>query len=458
MATTGHPDVRRGRRPCLRGLTASLVAVAMSALAAPTPAAALRTQDPELEQAVLAVLKEASSASRERRAELELELGGLGSRAFPLLLRSLARERLPDGFGTGGLDTRQLVPAQSETLEGALARMPRESLRAGLRALPGGPESLPERSAGLRLLGRVGAREDVLLLTRLANPGPGERSVDRSLRAVYESALEDVLAREPAGLREVASAFGQAHPSLLAHLIGAAGTVRSPEALGALAGLLGRVPEADPLLLIELGRVGAEVAHPVDERVLAMVRRYLDSGEPRVVVETALVCASLEDGLAAERLVALVADPRPGVGPASRKALVQLTGRDVGDGAAAWQAWYREQSAWWEQQSKLELRLLADGPPVEVARILKDLVQRTHHRHEVAPKVAAVLRRPEVDLVALACAVLGHLRSPLAVPQLVEALEHPDARVRREAHRALLKTTGQKLPPDAAQWRTWIGP
>ena len=75
------------------------------------------------------------------------------------------------------------------------------------------------------------------------------------------------------------------------------------------------------------------------------------------------------------------------------------------------------------------------------------------HRHELARTVLGAMPRANPDLSRIACATLGALRSPLAIPELVSRLEDPDEGVSGAAWNALRRITGRALGPDPELWR-----
>jgi HEAT repeat protein len=398
------------------------------------------------------LLRQVSRAEPERWPHLEQQLAGLGSAALGPCVTLLAGHCM-DSAEQGGHQPRlRLALEQEHVLMGALLRMPRASVRAFLQQLAQQPDALCEKLVGLGLLERMGQSEDVLLATRLSAPAQVERTVHPVVRAAYGQSLDGILAREPLSPSAVASAYGEVHPALVARLVQSVGRPRTKESLALLAGLLGRYAAADGLLLVEIGRHGRALSHPVDEDVIVRARDYLDSLQANLVIEAAIVCAEFEDTRCAQRLVELLADPRPGVSKVAQETLARISGADPGPDAVAWQDWYEAQSRWWQEQAPALLAALDSGPPVDIARALKELVEHPLYRDELAPRLAGVVQRSESELAVLACAVLGQLGSRLGAPALLEALEAPDPRLRQEARLALARLYGHDLGPDPDSW------
>ena len=327
-----------------------------------------------------------------------------------------------------------LPPRLATPVRLALAAGPQEELRGFLLGLATGTPTAAERSTALDVVGGVGAREDLGLLVELAEPAAGQARVDRSVRGAFEQGLERLTARHAITPRELARACLEAHPSVIGGLLGALGRGEPRQAAGELAGLLGRIPEADGLLLSQLDSIGSRLQAPVAQDVAHAARGYLSSVRPELVLGAVAVAGSLRDMAAIPDLVGLVGDPQ--AGRRAAEVLTSLCGKRFGT-AQEWEEWYAGELTWLEREAPARLAQLELGTPAEVARILTELAGKRHFRDHVDLAVAGVLARPEEDLVRLACSLLGHLRSARVTPELEGLAGHPSVVVRTEAARAL---------------------
>jgi len=305
----------------------------------------------------------------------------------------------------------------------------------------------------MQLLRDVGSRRDLALLVRLATPAPEARRIDLGEREAFTTALSGILTRDARAGEELRKSYRDAHPALVAPIVRSAGRLDSGAGLGLLASLLGQIPEADPLILVEVSRLGDSLPHPLPDDVLDKTRRYVRSNDPELLMLGADACARVEDTAAAPELIALLDHPIRAVGNEAYEALTVMTGLDYGKGSRRWEEWYDKNDEWWRYEAPELLSAIADREPGVVSYSLLELSKWRFYRHEIAPYAARALQREEKDLVILGCAILGHLGSWRGVEPLVDTLGQEDPEIREAAARAPPRITGESYD-DEKSWRT----
>ena len=261
------------------------------------------------------------------------------------------------------------------------------------------------------------------------------------------------LIERDAGTRgSLVHAYGDVPAGLQVELIRALGRSGTEEDLMALADLLGQSAETELLVLIEIGRVGAAVAHPIDEAIRESVRPYLSEADAQMRIEAAATVEKLEDYGAIGDLIRWTESDGRLVARA-RTALRALVGKDRGSRAAAWSRWYEAELDWWQRTSQSDFDAIRMGGPARASRVLMELADRRIFRYELVDPVAEALKRSEPEIVVVACSVLGHLGARQAAPKLVEKLSSPDESVRLAAVRALQRITGLKLSSNPQAWK-----
>jgi hypothetical protein len=400
---------------------------------------------PERQAAVAAVLLGALDGEV---GDAEGQLVELGTDHLPELFAVLIDGRVTT-YEEGQAQVLQLPARLAGPVRGALAQHPFRDVRAFLGDLVRRRPTEPEQRTALELLGRLGAADDVVLLARLADAPSGEQRVGRIVRSAFEQSLDRLLGNHPEARGLLDEVFLEAHPSHAAALVRRIGEAPPREALHELARLLGRMPEADALVLAELGTAGAQLVPPADVGVLDDVRRYLNASRPELVVVAAVAAGKLRDDRAVPELIGLLEDSLAAT--RAGESLRTISGQRFRN-AASWVAWYQAESTWWDTMAAEQLSTLATGAPAEVSKALMAVSRKCVYRHEISRAVVDVLRRDERDLLLMSCAVLGHLGSNVALPELIDALEHPYPEVRAAALKALRDITGRDHGSDPQAW------
>jgi hypothetical protein len=280
--------------------------------------------------------------------------------------------------------------------------------------------------------------------------------VPRARRRAFEQTLQETLVRTPEAAVVLAGLLPKVDGSLVAPVVLSLAADRSPETLALLAGLLGRTPSADPLLLAQIAEQGRALAGAADLVVLARVRPYLCGTDRHEVILAVQAAEALQDSAAVRQLIALLSHADPAVGAAAEAALTALVQKRC-RGAEGWERWYETELAWWSEEAPRVQGELEALDPVQASAALRELAQHRLYRQECAQAVARVLSRPEPDLVLAACSVLAQLKSERALPELLQALEQGEETLAKAALAALRSVTGLDLPADAALWRAALG-
>ena len=382
------------------------------------------------------------------------ELAALGVESIHELFGTLRDGRLPIRVGEHGSSFRALDAAQIAALEEAFALLPRFEVLAFLEGLAHSDGERTERCAALQVVGAFGGRAQLRLLARLAEPSEPTGRIPRAVRDAFAQALARCLARDPSLGLELADRFRELHPALLAGAIESIGREAEPARLELLGSLLGREPEADVFVLIEIGKLAGRLPHPLDERLRAPARAYLSSHEPQLALEAALAAERLDDQAAMLDLAYLLDHADVNVRDRAWRSLMALSDRRIPPLRERWTAWLDDMSTWWAGAAQSEFAALAHGPASEVAASIMEISKRRFFRHELTAPLSAVLRRSEPELVELGCAALGHLGSRTAIPELIEVLAaRPEEKLQAAAWHALKRITGSELGPDARLWR-----
>jgi len=386
-------------------------------------------------------------------AELRRRLFGLDVSELPRLFAFAVEGHLP---GAGPDDDALRAESRRELVREVLAARPRRELVPFLEDLAGRPAETGVRLEALRLLGAIGCGDHLKLLARLA-VAPQERgALAPELREAFTSALGAILVRDPAALSQMAALFSESSPCLASSIVEALAGLRAPQATRVLAGLLGRVPGLDPLLLVRLAERGRMHAAG-DESVFDAVRRYLKQRDPALVCAAARACGRLGDDGAVEALVGLMDHSDARVKASAFQALADITGLGFGTDAARWTSWYHAEMRWWDGEAESLLAGIERGRGLEFVRAAREVLEHRLYRDRIAESFTQALTRKNADEVRLACRALEQLRSTQAIAGLVECLERDDPAVREAAWHALRAITGVELPPERDSWAQLAG-
>ncbi len=385
-------------------------------------------------------------------AELAQAVAELGIDAWEPLFEALVDGRYAVRAGEGGRSFRRLDEPRRAALLAAVGLLPYDLVRERLIELQG--SGIRERLVAVEMLVRVARSEDLELLVRLCEPLERELRVDRRLRDAFGPAFTALLEREPRVAFSFVLGVSNFHPSLIAPALAALAAAPAGRHALPLAKMLGPVPEADALILVELGRAIAVARKPLDEGVWAALQAYLTSDDEQLAVEAAGAVAKLQDRRAVPILIDLLDSQRANVVSRAHAALIALSGKRIQPVREPWSSWHQAELAWWEAERHTLAQRVLTASPAEVARLVLELSKRSLFRHELTPWVAQLLQREDAELVALACATLGHLGSDTSIEPLLALLDSSrENELRAAAWRALKRVTGSELGPDPELWR-----
>jgi hypothetical protein len=102
------------------------------------------------------------------------------------------------------------------------------------------------------------------------------------------------------------------------------------------------------------------------------------------------------------------------------------------------------------------LRRLESAETDQVIGALRELAARPLFGDLYAVDIGNVMSRKDVNSVAFATSTMITLKSPQALPYLVDALLHDSSDVRTSAHRGLCLLSGIDLGPDYEPWKDWL--
>lgn len=364
---------------------------------------------------------------------LEPELPAIGLAARLSQLGAQALPELFTAFALGSGSGPALAERDEDALLQALASVPIEELRRHFKDRLETGLTTDERRALLVVLERVGTVSDLKMATAAAQAGAETRSLAPAVEALVTRFLRD----DSRGTELVRRWILLAPEELAEALVRGASRSLCPEALAALAELLGFRPFLDGVLLPEIGFLAARAPKPIAPEIVSAVADALDEEDSANLREAALVMGRMEDFEAMPRLIELLDHTQRGVRAGARVALESLTGLRFGAGSARWLSWHLAESRWLERHgARLGSQLRA--PSVEdVVKALGELSQHRFQRHKSARAVADVLHHPDPRVRQLACLTLARLGSSWGVDALQGAMLDPEGAVRAAARAAL---------------------
>lgn len=390
-------------------------------------------------------------AGRPPALELRRRLAGLDPSELPALFSLAASGVVSDE--TEGQDSTPIAITREErqTVRECLAARPRRELVPFLTDLAARPLEPASRLEAQRLLGNMGTADHLKLLTRLTTPSQERGGIHPELRSGFVAAASAILARDDTALAGISGLFSESPPGLASSIVDAAASQPSTSVTRVLAGLLGRSPGLDPLLLARLGERGL-LSRPGNEAVFDSVRRYLRQGDPNLVSAAAMACGKLGDDEAVELLMGLIEHADARVRQSAFGALASLSGLAFGADPARWMSWYHTEMRWWSEEAESKLVLVERGRGLEFTRAAREVLEHRLFRDRMAESFVLALRHESSEETRLACRALEQLRSPIAIRALVECLDRGDLLVREAAWKALRAITGADLPPEADSW------
>lgn len=450
------------RRPFhLPGMTATvLIAFASQLSATPLPGALqeghrARSQERpahgKTAQDALGQVVLAARASERNGKALEQDLARAGS--FETLFGMLASGSFRVRVGARGVATEPLRGDERFALVGSFATLGLPGLREQIDERLLGDCTVNDRIAVLEILGRHGDLGDSERMLSWAQREGQKVRLPRPVREAFGQALRSLLDRRPDATDVVFQLYREANPSLLPSLLGALDAAESPEHLEAVAQLLGAVPAFDLYLLAELASASKGIHYVPSKALAEQVRMYLSHPDSRLVLEAISAVKHLGDRHSVPVLIQCL-DRGKSVRVGAAAALAAITGQHLEPTKDAWSLWYDTTLAWWRGEAPKLMGMASRADAGQASRAIQKLSMARMYRHELVAPLERSLQRPEVEIVVLSSAALGHLGSMNAVAPLVKQLEKPSEDIRRAAYLALRRPTGENHGDDPVAWRS----
>jgi HEAT repeat protein len=410
----------RARRARVRAAGVLAAAVVAGTLAART-----RALDPPLAEQVRAAA-EAPGGTAERAARVRaLGPEGIAALLADPSLATAARELLG--------------PVLDGMADGEVRR-----LAAGW--LEGGGGIFERALASLDEKPRAGLVEPLLCYLASTPADPRAAAVARArLDGIVESAgIEPLLA--------AAAEDPPLAPAVRAALAAALGRSGRPEAVAALAAIARDVTAGMARRTAALAL--ADIADPRNAQVAPLLALLAEGEDDALLVASAAsALGRLRASEAVPALIGVLGSGDGGARQAAHAALCEIAGRSLPPDAAAWRAAWDAERARAERDLPLVLLELESGDPAVTIRAMREAASFVAARERVRPALLVFVAGESPGLRAAACAALGQLDDPAAVPALVAALDDPDPGVWDAAWRALRRITGKDLPAKSAAWR-----
>ena len=305
----------------------------------------------------------------------------------------------------------------------------------------------------LELIGAHGTRHDLSSLLKWCELAETERRVSRTMRAGFEASLGNLLERGVPSSFELSQLYRAAHLSLVPSILECVGQRPSEDHLLMLSDCLGSVPEADSLVLAEIGQQAKFLHHPIEVISRERVRSYLQNKSAGLLVGGILAAEQMEDTGAIRELTRLLTHEDRNVKERALIALKSISTEQLGRDPEAWNEWHASAQAWWNERAPTLMREVEDPSASIASRAVLELSKHRFFRHQLAEPVARGLNHSESEVVILTCATLGHLGSPQSVPLLLERLTDHKLEIRRAALQALRRLTGADYGEEPEGWR-----
>ena len=307
------------------------------------------------------------------------------------------------------------------------------------------------RRGAVLVLGRIGGREAVALLSRSLN--------DESLFVTGTAVRTLAGMGDPSVPERMRTLAGKGPYAGRVNALAVLGILKDPDSVDVLMGLL-----QDRRALVRANAVQA-LAPIRDPRTFEPLVRLLAGGNRRVRAAAALAMGELGDPAAAGPLSRRAGDDDPSVRAAAVSALGRLK---AGGCEAALLAGLRDPSSVVQANAADALGLIGDSRHAEaLARSARDedVQVRIHAVRAlgamgtttVLPALVEVLRDRDIQVRLESVLAIGKtgLAGPETIDPLIDALTTDWFPVRDEASMILKKITGQDLGPAVGLWRAW---
>jgi hypothetical protein len=353
------------------------------------------------------------------------------------------------------LDAPQILSlAQRELLLAALAKLPRERVRAALeRRLPEPPAVADARMrlAMLRILSVIGNSAD---LPRLSGLAPREHeALTPAAAGALRDAYAGILRRQPTLLSDSVRLLRNCDDEAANQLLFAAGDLNDKRALPLLEDCMRSLPQQAQQAIGLIAILGPSADVEYNRRVALWLSENLEPERPEWMRVSLRALGALDDGRHVPALLAQLESAHAGLREVALAALRRVSGLQLRDSAAAWREWYADECAWVESRQPEAERELSSEQDAEVARALDEYAAHRIYRDERVLPVLEVLESGSPAMRILSCATLARLGSLRALPALVERISDDDPLLAQAAWSAACELSGRVLPRSSAEAR-----
>lgn len=356
---------------------------------------------------------------------------------------------------SGATMERAMGTPERGVVHGALAQFPWEDVSAALAARS---EARPgDVRRKIHTLGILGALAPQMEFQRIADVASMDGRLPRSLQGAYQSSVTAYFRRFPGESASLRAHVTGLPEDLVAPLLWAAVECGGHLSLKGVAGALGAVPEADPLVALCAARIAGHCPKPVPEEAAVPLRRALTSLDGNVRVEGARALGKLDDVGSLPALIEALKDPEFRVRKAAHVALEALSKERHPPSYEIWNHWHRTTNRWRVDRMPNLLGELRSGDPGRSSRALLELSRYRVYRHGIVGAVIECSRTGDEHTAVVAASALGHFGTVEAARQLAELLSHRSLKVKQAAYAGLRRVTGEDHGEDLDAWREAVG-
>ncbi|MBL8858536.1 MAG: HEAT repeat domain-containing protein [Planctomycetes bacterium] len=341
----------------------------------------------------------------------------------------------------------------NDVLMAALARMRPADVAAHVAAAASGDVPFDVRIVAMRVLDEVGAEGGFAAWTQIVGEIDPELLPRAYVQGPCERALASVLARDNQAFRGLQERISKLDAKLIPLVLRGIGACRRAQGVPVLTALLGRLRDSDLVLLPSIAQLVESTTGDMSDEDLTWLRPFASDEDWRVRREAVIALGRIGDWRSHALLVTSLGDENRLVQQAARWALIRLAGVDYEEDASAWSDWFETEIAWYETNGSRLAREIDSAEPALAVESVREFAAHGLFRHDAARAIVRMCLRTDADIVRQGCLVLSDLRSPAAIPGLLDALQSEDASIREAARATLSAITGLQLAPDGPAWR-----
>lgn len=349
------------------------------------------------------------------------------------------------------------VPKPDAVLFEALRRWPARAVSAHVRACVPADAPLATRLVAWRILAEVGREGGFGAWDAISSDVPAAHLASPAARTPCRAALIGILRRDNGAFAELSRRFDDLprHLQALAcDAVANSGRAAGERLLITRLPRAGHAPDEIQLAALDaLARLVEGTTGDLLEEDLADVRALARHPDARVRAATLVLLGRVFDLRSHPLLTDALSDADDTVRAAAHWALRWIAVDDLGTEAGPWTAWFDAQLAWYEAELPRLHRAIEIRVPEQSIRAARTLAERPWFRHTSSREVATLCSAEDPNLVRQACVVLRELKSPAAVPFLLDALASAEEGSRDALRGTLVAITGRDLPADTAKWR-----